>query len=323
MMKKMKVLLVSVLLLPVALTVGLGLLVARGLNLVVSSSLATAPWAAPFSAPLSAPARGSEPPPAAMGWLYRAAAATCPGLSWTVLAAIGAVESDHGRANLPGVHSGRNAAGAEGPMQFEPATFAAFAQPVPPGGARPPSPYDPVDSVYAASRMLCADGASDPSRLEGAIYQYNHSQAYVAEVMSQAQAYLRGASGGAVAVDYALSEVGTPYRWGGESPGVGFDCSGLVQAAWAAAGITLPRVAQAQFDAGPMLPPGWPLAPGDLVFFGTGPDRVTHVGLVVDPRGVMVDAPHAGAEVRIEPFPLSVGASWGSERYLGSTAPDD
>src|SRR5689334_5662867 len=56
--------------------------------------------------------------------LYMSAAQTCPGLPWTVLAGIGKVESDHGRSTAAGVHSGANFAGAEGPMQFEPATFA-------------------------------------------------------------------------------------------------------------------------------------------------------------------------------------------------------
>jgi hypothetical protein len=55
--------------------------------------------------------------------LYQEAAATCAGLRWTVLAAIGIIESDNGQSDLPGVHSGANAAGAEGPMHFEPATF--------------------------------------------------------------------------------------------------------------------------------------------------------------------------------------------------------
>ena len=59
--------------------------------------------------------------PTAMLTLYQQAAATCPGLPWTILAAIGTIESDNGQSNLPGVHSGANAAGAEGPMQFEPA----------------------------------------------------------------------------------------------------------------------------------------------------------------------------------------------------------
>lgn len=285
--------------------------------------------------------------PAGMLRLYSAAASLCPGLSWTVLAAIGSVESDHGRSNLPGVRSGRNGAGAEGPMQFEPSTFAAYAEPVPPGGAYPPSPYDPADAVFAAARMLCADGAGDPAQLGQAIYAYNHSGAYVAQVLSRAAAYgLSGPEGtgaemadggplssgaggpspsstssGLVAVDYALSQVGIPYRWGGESPGVGFDCSGLAQAAWAAAGVTLPRVAESQMAAGPAVPTGQPLVPGDLVFFGPPDGPATHVGLVVDPGGVMVDAPHAGSSVRVEPFPVVPGARWGDDVYLGATDP--
>ena len=62
--------------------------------------------------------------PAAWELMDQGAAGTCPGLPWSVLAAIGRVESDSGRSRAPGVASGANAAGAEGPMQFEPATFA-------------------------------------------------------------------------------------------------------------------------------------------------------------------------------------------------------
>src|ERR1700679_3912826 len=103
---------------------------------------------------------GAAIPPA---WvtLYQQASATCPGLPWSVVAAIGTVESGSGRSAAPGVASGTNAAGAEGPMQFEPATFAAYAT-VGPGGVRPASPYDPVDAVYSAAAMLCADGAGTP-----------------------------------------------------------------------------------------------------------------------------------------------------------------
>ncbi len=104
----------------------------------------------------------------------QAAAATCPGLPWTVLAAIGTVESGSGRSTAPGVASGANAAGAEGPMQFEPATFAAYAT-VGPGGARPPDPYDPVDAVYTAATLLCADGGGGPAAgLRAAVFAYNH-----------------------------------------------------------------------------------------------------------------------------------------------------
>ena len=70
----------------------------------------------------SAAATAAIPP--GMLSLYQQAATSCPGLPWTILAAIGTVESDNGQSDLPGVHSGANSAGAEGPMQFEPATFA-------------------------------------------------------------------------------------------------------------------------------------------------------------------------------------------------------
>jgi cell wall-associated NlpC family hydrolase len=258
--------------------------------------------------------------------LYRSAAAICPGLSWTTLAAIGTIESGNGQSSRPGVRTGQNAAGAEGPMQFEPATFAQFDRPVPAGGVSPPSPYDPVDAIFAAARMLCADGAEDGRDVRRALFSYNHSNAYVDAVLTLAHrlgaiAPAAPATAAGVAVEYALAQIGTPYRWGGETPGVGFDCSGLVQAAWAAAGVALPRVAEDQFDTGPLLPPGSPLASGDLVFFGPDGRGVTHVGLVVDPAGQMVDAPHTGALVRLESFPLAIGGRWGADIYLGATRP--
>ncbi len=269
--------------------------------------------------------------PSSMLTLYEQAATTCPGLPWTVLAGIGTVESSNGTSDLPGVHTGANFAGAEGPMQFEPATFAEYDQPVPPGGADPPSPYDPTDAVYAAARLLCANGAAGGADLSAAVFAFNHDTSYVTEVLDLAQSYGQSAAGtvaagtaGGVAVDWALAQVGTPYVWGGETPGVGFDCSGLVQAAYRAAGISLPRVAQDQYDAGPRLPAGTPLQPGDLVFFGAGPTEVTHVGIYVGTTGgqaVMVDAPHAGADVRVEAFPTTVGVSWGTDVYLGATQP--
>lgn len=132
--------------------------------------------------------------PATMLALYRSAAATCPGLSWSVLAGIGTVESSNGTSEEPGVHSGANFAGAEGPMQFEPATFADYDYPVPPGGANPPSPYDPTDAVYAAARDLCANGAASPSGLPGAVFAYNHADWYVSEVLGLAQTYLKAGS---------------------------------------------------------------------------------------------------------------------------------
>ena len=249
------------------------------------------------------------------GWaaLDQGAAATCPGLPWSVLAAIGNVESDSGRSTAPGVASGAGAAGAEGPMQFEPATFAAYAT-VGPGGASPASPYDPVDAVYTAAVMLCADGAGSASGLRAAVFAYNHDDAYVNTVLTLSLAFGEDSTvdvGVIAALSFAGRQLGTPYLWGGTGPG-GFDCSGLAQAAFARAGVTLPRVAQDQFSAGPPLPVAATVRPGDLIFFGNGPTAIDHVGIYVG-SGLMVDAPHSGALVRVE------SAGWTD--LVGATRP--
>jgi cell wall-associated NlpC family hydrolase len=218
-------------------------------------------------------------------------------------------------------------------MQFLPATFAEYAQPVPPGGADPPSPYDPTDAVFAAARLLCANGAARGADIPGAIFAYNHSASYVQQVLALAQSYgdlsataadVSLTTAGAVAVQWALAQIGTPYVWGGESPGVGFDCSGLAQAAYAVAGIRLPRVAQDQYDGTLKVAAGSPLLPGDLVFFGGDRSSVDHVGLYVgvfDGQNVMVDAPHTGADVRAEGFPATLGAPFGGLVFVGATRP--
>jgi cell wall-associated NlpC family hydrolase len=312
--------------------VAAGLAAALAVGLVGMSVVASAVSMLGGEAPAATSAASSAIPPGMLA-LYQAAAATCPGLPWTVLAAIGTIESDNGQSDLPGVHSGANAAGAEGPMQFLPETFAEYADPVPPGGVEPPSPYDPTDAVYAAARLLCVNGASGGADIPGAIFDYNHSSSYVQQVLALAQTYggvtatavdVSFSTAGAAAVQWALAQIGTPYVWGGETPGVGFDCSGLVQAAYAVAGIALPRVAQDQYDSTPKVRAGSPLEPGDLVFFGGGPASIDHVGLyvgVVDGQSVMVDAPHTGADVRAEPFPATVGASFGGLEFVGATRP--
>jgi cell wall-associated NlpC family hydrolase len=235
------------------------------------------------------------------------------GMPWEMLAAVGKVESDHGRdpaSRRP------NSAGAEGPMQFLPATFAAYGTA---SGSAEPNVYDARDAIYAAAALLVDNGIRDDPRR--ALYAYNHAGWYVDEVLRWAAAYEEAAAAPADAVQagpaaaravaYALAQLGTPYRWGGEDPG-GFDCSGLVQAAYESAGVELPRVAQQQYDATPQLPSATPPQPGDLVFFGADPHHVSHVGIVVD-DGRMVDAPHAGAVVRVESY------RWSD--YLGATRP--
>ena len=113
--------------------------------------------------------------------LYRAAAATCDGLDWTVLAAIHKVETGFGRG------AATSHAGAQGPMQFMPATWRAYATDGDGDGTARINDVD--DAVYSAARLLCANGAGDPARLAAAIFSYNHSDSYTATVLELAAAY--------------------------------------------------------------------------------------------------------------------------------------
>jgi membrane-bound lytic murein transglycosylase B len=119
--------------------------------------------------------------------LYRQAGATY-GIPWPILAAIGKVESDHGRSWLPGVRSGSNWAGACGPMQIGcvPGSKAGNSW-AHYGHGRP---HDPAQAIPAAARYLVDHGAR--RHLDRAIYAYNHSRAYVAKVKQLARRYARG-----------------------------------------------------------------------------------------------------------------------------------
>jgi hypothetical protein len=98
----------------------------------------------------------------------------------------------------------------------------------------------------------------------------------------------------------AETYLGTPYVWGGENPGIGFDCSGLVQWVYAEAGISLPRVAQDQYDAGPHLPAGaTSLSRRSRLLRRRARSDVEHVGIYVG-NGDMIDAPYTGAVVRFD-----------------------
>jgi len=107
----------------------------------------------------------------------------------------------------------------------------------------------------------------------------------------------------------AMSLLGTPYRWGGESTD-GFDCSGLVGYVYRSVlGMELPRVSRQMATTGEAVDRS-SLAPGDLVFFGLR-GRVTHVGIYVG-EGRFLHAPSRGKDVRVD----SLASSYWSGRYL-------
>ena len=103
-----------------------------------------------------------------------------------MLAGIGTIESDNGRSTARGVHRDKNREGAEGPMQFEPATFAEYAVRADPSAKL--TPYNPKDAIFTAARMLCADGAAT-GHLQRAIFAYNHACWYVRDVLAIAARY--------------------------------------------------------------------------------------------------------------------------------------
>ena len=114
--------------------------------------------------------------------LYVAAARTCSGMSWSLLAAIGQVESGHG------ANTNTSYAGAQGPMQFMPSTFASYAVDGDKDGDR--DIRDPADSVFTAAHYLCANGAGRGGEsLARAIWHYNHADWYVQLVLTLAGQY--------------------------------------------------------------------------------------------------------------------------------------
>jgi hypothetical protein len=146
---------------------------------------------------------------------YVTAAATCPALTWQLLAAIGKIESDHGRSSAPGVQTGINRAGCcAGPMQFNltngpPSTWETWGT-----GVRS-QVYDPAYAVPAAARKLCADGLAAPeavgrdpcpqvlgsAALHAAVKRYNNACWYVHEVVTMAGRYTRAAPAQVPAAD--------------------------------------------------------------------------------------------------------------------------
>jgi len=279
------------------------------------------------------------------------------GVSWTLLAGIGEVESNHGRSALRGVHSGANAFGAAGPMQIgiggaagntwggapvHPATEPVSGVATDFNHDGSASVYEPADAIAGAAKFLLLHGVlTNPS---GAIFDYNHLASYVQAVLHWAGVYAGGAFTVAVAtpspqqcnnsvpandqvanravaavIAYARLQIGKPYLWGGTGPDA-FDCSGLMMMAYRSANIDIPRTSEEQWVWGPRVPPGHE-QPGDLVFFA-GSDGTTtspgHVALVIG-HGQMIEAYATGFPIRIAPY--GPGGAPGDTNPVGFTRP--
>jgi cell wall-associated NlpC family hydrolase len=125
---------------------------------------------------------------------------------------------------------------------------------------------------------------------------------------------VRTSIGSEIARD-ALSLVGRPYVWGGASPAVGFDCSGLVQYVLSEVGIVAPRTSWQQFDFGAPVSTDQ-LLPGDLLFFATYATGASHVGIYIG-NGEFVNALNSSTGVIISALSNPYFAS----RLLGARSP--
>ena len=115
---------------------------------------------------------------------YQEASTNCPGLPWPVVAAIGKAETDHNRS------PGTSGSGAVGPMQFLPETWEMFQADG--DGDGDADVEDEEDAIAGAVRLLCASGGEAPDTLQDAIFAYNRSDEYVADVLGIARTYTTG-----------------------------------------------------------------------------------------------------------------------------------
>lgn len=233
-------------------------------------------------------------------------------LPWTLLAGIGMAETAHGRTRA------MSPAGAQGLMQFMPATWARYG--VDGSGDGRADIHNDADSVMSAANYLTASGvAAGVDGVRRAIFAYNHADWYVNDVLFYAAAYGGGLVVGdpvdcgiggvgnpslpslpnqqiATVLAFATAQLGEPYVYGANGPD-SWDCSSFTRAAFAQIGVTLPRTAAGQRNwvaqgNGYQVPLGQE-QPGDLIFTDSylGPNRVGHVMIVFDPdRRLTIEA---------------------------------
>ncbi|MGW0085436.1 C40 family peptidase [Streptomyces sp. NPDC003393] len=224
----------------------------------------------------------------------------------------------------------RSAAAAEGIAQFIPGTWATHGVDGDGDGKR--DVWDPDDAIPSAAsydcelakyvkdvpgdlsdNMLAAYNAGAYAVIKyGGVPPYAETRNYVKTITALERSFaapvtrVDPSQQAAGAISYAQSKLDTPYLWGGNGTadqGGRFDCSGLTKAAFESVGISLPRVANDQYNAGPH-PRREELLPGDLVFFSddlSDSRAIRHVGIYVG-GGYMIDAPRPGAVIRFDPI---------------------
>ncbi|MFE2378727.1 NlpC/P60 family protein [Streptomyces sp. NPDC059398] len=222
----------------------------------------------------------------------------------------------------------KSPANAQGMAQFIPSTWATHG--VDGNGDGKKDIWDPADAIPSAAsydcelagyvknvpgnqsdNMLAAYNAGSYAVIQhGGVPPYRETQNYVKVIRTLQKSFAQPVNGvaasqqAAAAIYYAQQKLGTPYLWGGTGTagqGGRFDCSGLTQAAYRSVGITLPRVANDQYNAGEH-PSRDQLLPGDLVFFSndlSNSRAIHHVGLYVG-GGYMIDAPYTGSVIRFD-----------------------
>jgi cell wall-associated NlpC family hydrolase len=158
--------------------------------------------------------------------------------------------------------------------------------------------------------MLCANGArgGTTAGIRQAVYAYNHATWYVNEVLAWAAKYAQPVTASPVAaqaIAYAEQQIGKPYVWGADGPDA-FDCSGLVYAAYASAGVAIARTTFGWRQDGPVVALS-ALEPGDLLFYAGSDGTATDPGHVVMYLGAgqIIQAPEQGEDVQTDPVDLA------------------
>jgi cell wall-associated NlpC family hydrolase len=158
------------------------------------------------------------------------------------------------------------------------------------GATTTPRTPKPSSSASSTSSKLTVD---TPTRPQTQTKTQTQTQAARTGASTTVPSTAATSSKAATAIAFAKAQLGKPYVYGGDGPDA-YDCSGLVQAAWQAAGVSLPRVTNAQFADGNRVSTS-NLQPGDLVFYYSG---ISHVGIYIG-DGKIIHAPNPSTVVKV------------------------